>query len=64
LFDVIAINKNEVRLVQVKATAIWPETREAIKKFEVPERVFKEIWLRKKYADKNDFKKRWHVEVL
>ena len=64
LFDVIAINEREVKLVQVKAGAIWPETRIAIANFKVPANVSKEIWLRKKHQPKNDFKKRWHVEIL
>lgn len=62
LFDIIAVNKDKMRLIQVKAAAIWPETREAMKKFEVPANVTKEIWLRRKNQDKNNFNMRWHIE--
>ena len=58
LFDLIAINKHKVRLVQVKAGGLTNFTRNAIKSFEVPENVSKELWKKNKFKRKN----KWTIE--
>ncbi len=51
LFDVIAIGRQGVRLVQVKSNRdASPIEREAITLFETPAGVSKEIWIFKDYA--------------
>ena len=48
LFDIIAINENEVRLIQVKSSWISPAEKKRIKLLKVPPEVVKEIWIFKK----------------
>ena len=48
LFDIIAINENEVRLIQVKSLYCSPAERERIRLFKCPPEVTKEIWIFKK----------------
>ena len=48
IFDLFAVNKNEVRLIQVKSTYCPPAERERIRLFKCPPEVVKEIWIFKK----------------
>lgn len=63
LFDVIAINENEIRLVQSKAGGVDQNTREAIKNFKVPKNVSKEIWVKlKSRKHHKTLEEKWRIE--
>jgi len=48
IFDLFALNENEVRLIQVKSSWISPAEKKRIKLLKVPPEVVKEIWIFKK----------------
>jgi hypothetical protein len=46
MFDLVAINRHQIRLIQVKSNrAPSPAEREAMELFEVPPQCSKEIWI-------------------
>jgi hypothetical protein len=59
MYDVIAVNKTSVRLIQAKINEpITPADRETFQDFLVPKNVSKEIWFRK------DRQREWQIEIL
>jgi hypothetical protein len=45
LFDLLAINATQLRMIQVKTNYCRPEYKEAIKEFPCPPTIIKEVWV-------------------
>lgn len=56
-FDLICINPQHVRLIQVKTEYCSSAERKTIKNFRVPSKVIKEIWIFKKWKKKDRVKR-------
>jgi len=57
LFDLIALSKDGIKLIQVKSNYCPKKVRDAIRAFHIPESISKEVWVWKDY-------KGWRIERL